>query len=86
MPKRELIGVVKSASMSKTRRVEIARRVKHPMYGKYVQSRTVCYVHDEHDEAQVGDTVAIIESKPLSKLKRWRLTKVVRKAAVVSRD
>lgn len=83
MPKRVAVGVVTGDKMAKTRRVEIARKVKHPKYGKYVRSRTVCYVHDENNESNVGDTVEIIESRPLSKLKRWQLTKVVEKSKAV---
>lgn len=83
MPKRVVVGVVTSDKMNKTRRVEIPRLVKHPKYGKYVRRKTVCYVHDEKDESGAGDTVEIIESRPLSKLKRWELVKVVRKSTAV---
>ena len=83
MPKREVIGVVKSDKMKKTRRVEVSRLVKYPKYGKYVKRRTVCYVHDENNESAIGDTVQIIESRPMSKLKRWQLVKVVTKGNVI---
>ena len=83
MPKREVIGVVKSDKMRKTRRVEVSRLVKYPKYGKYVKRRTVCYVHDENDESAVGDTVQIIESRPKSRLKRWQLVKVVTKGNII---
>ena len=83
MPKRVVTGVVTSDKMAKTRRVEIARLVKHPKYKKYVKQRTICYAHDEQDESGVGDTVELIESRPLSKLKRWQLVKVVRKSTAV---
>ncbi len=83
MPKRVVQGIVTSDKMSKTRRVEIARLTKHPVYGKYVRSRTVCYAHDEENESSMGDKVEIIESPPLSKLKRWRLVKVVEKSTDV---
>jgi small subunit ribosomal protein S17 len=83
MPKKVATGVVASASNSKTRRVEIQRRVKHPMYGKYIRQRTVCYVHDENDESGVGDTVEIVESRPRSKTKRWELVRVVEKSRLV---
>jgi small subunit ribosomal protein S17 len=59
------------------RRVEIIRLVQHPRYKKYVKHRTICYVHDENDESRVGDQVEIMESRPLSRLKRWRLVRVV---------
>jgi small subunit ribosomal protein S17 len=70
-------GVVTSAKMNKTRRVEIARLVKHERYGKYIKRRTVCHVHDEGNESNLGDTVEIMESRPLSKTKHWRLVRVV---------
>ncbi len=80
MPKMKLVGVVKTDKTSKTRRVEIPRIKKYPKYGKYVRSRTVCYVHDENNETSVGDVVEIIESRPTSKLKRWALVQIVKKA------
>jgi len=80
MPKMKVVGVVKTDKMKKTRRVEIPRLMKYPKYGKYVQARTVCYVHDENEESSVGDTVEIEECRPLSKLKRWTLVSVVKKA------
>ena len=83
MPKREVIGVVKSDKMKKTRRVEVSRLVKYPKYGKYVKRRTVCYVHDENNESAVGDTVQIIESRPKSRLKRWDLVKIVAKGNII---
>jgi len=78
--RRTLVGVVTRDKMLKTRRVEIQRLVKHPRYGKYIKRRTVCYAHDEANESHKGDTVEIMESRPLSKLKHWRLVRVVRKA------
>jgi small subunit ribosomal protein S17 len=63
--------------------VEIPRLVKHPKYGKYIRRRTVCYVHDEQNQSAAGDEVEIIESRPMSKLKRWDLVKVVRKSTAV---
>lgn len=83
MPKRVVVGVVKGDKMKKTRRVEVSRLVKYPKYGKYVKRRTVCYVHDENNESTLGDTVEIIESRPMSKLKRWQLVKVVSKGNVI---
>lgn len=83
MPKRVLTGTVTSDKMLKTRRVELDRMVRHPRYGKFVRSRTVCYAHDENNESNVGDLVEIIESQPLSKLKRWRLVRVVEKSTAV---
>src|SRR6266699_2229553 len=73
------VGVVTSDKMDKTRRVEIPRLVKHARYGKYIRRRTVCHVHDEQNESHTGDTVEIMESRPLSKNKNWRLVRVVTK-------
>lgn len=78
--RRSVVGVVTRDKMNKTRRVEIQRLVKHPRYGKYIRQRTVCYVHDENNESAQGDTVEIMETRPLSKLKNWRLVRVVIKA------
>src|SRR5437899_12279095 len=77
--RRVVIGVVTSDKMNKTRRVEIPRLVKHSRYGKYIRRRTICHVHDEQNESHEGDTVEIMESRPLSKTKHWRLMRVVRK-------
>ena len=74
------VGVVTSDKMNKTRRVEIPRLVKHPRYGKYIRRRTVCHVHDEQNESHVGDLVEIMETRPLSKTKCWRLVRIVTKA------
>ncbi len=73
-------GVVISDKMNKTRRVEIARLVKHPRYGKYIRRRTVCYVHDEANASRRGDTIEIMETRPLSKTKCWRMVRIVVKA------
>lgn len=79
MPKRTAIGVVTSDKMHKTRRVEIPRLVQHATYGKIIRRRTICYVHDENNQSSLGDTVEIIESRPLSKSKRWELKRIVEK-------
>ena len=78
--RRVVTGVVTSDKMNKTRRVEVPRLVKHPRYGKYVRRRTVCHAHDEANESRIGDTVEIVETRPLSKLKHWRLVRIVVKA------
>ena len=78
--RRVAVGVVTSDKMNKTRRVEIQRLVKHARYGKYIKRRTVCYVHDEQNESRNGDIVEIMEARPLSKMKNWRLVRVVTKA------
>ncbi|MCG6154958.1 30S ribosomal protein S17 [Rubinisphaera margarita] len=75
--KKTLIGIVASDKMNKTRRVEVERLFAHPRYGKIVRRRTVCHVHDENNESKEGDRVEIIESRPLSRLKRWELVRVV---------
>src|SRR5437763_2247381 len=78
--RRTAVGVVTSDKMNKTRRVEIPRLVKHPRYGKYIKRRTICYVHDEKNDSHKGDMVEIMETRPLSKLKNWRLLRVVTRA------
>ena len=75
--KKTLIGTVAVDKPGKTLRVEIARRMKHPKYGKIIRGRTVCHVHDEDGKAKKGDTVEIVECPPKSKLKRWELVRVV---------
>ena len=83
MPKRVAVGVVTGDRMDRTRRVEIPRLVQHPKYGKYIRRRTVCYVHDENNESERGDTVEISECRPRSKTKRWELVRVVSKSRLV---
>ena len=74
------IGVVTSNRMEKTVTVAVERKVKHPIYGKFVKKTTKFHAHDEKNECTVGDTVRIMETRPLSKTKRWRLVEVVEKA------
>ncbi len=83
MPARIAVGFVTSDQTAKTRRVEINRTVRHPKYKKFVKRRTVCHVHDENNESAVGDRVEIRESRPLSKLKRWTLVRVIEKSKEV---
>jgi small subunit ribosomal protein S17 len=83
--KKELIGEVISDKMDKTIVVEVARRVRHPLYKKVITKYKKFYVHDEKDEAGLGDKVRIVESRPLSKLKRWRLTEVLVKARQIEK-
>jgi small subunit ribosomal protein S17 len=73
-------GVVTSTKMAKTITVAVERKVKHPIYGKFVKKTTKFHAHDEKDECTVGDVVKIMETRPLSKTKRWRLVEVVEKA------
>src|SRR3954451_4395779 len=78
--RRVMLGIVTRDKMSKTRRVEVERLVRHAKYGKFVKRRTICYMHDEKNESHLGDTVEIVESRPLSKTKRWDLVSVVKRA------
>jgi small subunit ribosomal protein S17 len=78
--RRVMQGIVTRDKMAKTRRIEVERLVRHAKYGKFVKRRTVCYAHDEKNESHLGDTVEIVESRPLSKLKRWELVRIVKKA------
>ena len=80
-----LVGEVVSDKMDKTIIVEVARRVRHPRYQKVMTKYKKFYAHDEKQEAGVGDQVRISESRPLSKLKRWRLEAIVRKAIPTER-
>jgi small subunit ribosomal protein S17 len=81
--KNEKVGQVVSTKMEKTIVVEVSRRVPHPLYKRIVNKRKKFYAHDEESTAKLGDVVRIIECRPLSKLKRWRLDEVVRRAAQV---
>lgn len=78
--RRIVTGIVTRDKNLKTRRVEIQTLVKHPKYGKYIKQRTVLYVHDEKNESALGDTIEAMESRPLSRTKPWRLTRVVKLA------
>ena len=79
----EKIGQVVSTKMAKTIVVEVSRRVPHPLYRRVITKRKKFYAHDEKGEAQRGDRVRIVESRPLSRLKRWRLVEVIWRAAQV---
>ena len=72
-------GVVVSDANDKTCVVEIKERKPHPIYGKMMTTTKKFHAHDEHNEAHIGDTVSIMETRPLSKMKRWRLVKIVEK-------
>ena len=82
--KNEKLGEVVSTKMAKTIVVAVSRRVPHPLYKRIVTKRKKFYAHDEDGVAKTGDIVRIIECRPLSKLKRWRLGEIVRKAALVA--
>ena len=73
-------GVVSSNKMDKTITVAVERKVKHPIYGKFVKKTTRFHAHDEKNECTIGDVVKIMETRPLSKIKRWRLVEIVEKA------
>jgi len=74
------IGVVSGNKMNKTITVNVERKVKHPIYGKFVKKTTRFHAHDEKNECALGDVVRIMETRPLSKIKRWRLVEIVEKA------
>src|SRR5690348_10287053 len=80
-PRKTEVGIVTSDKMDKTRRVEVETLYPHPKYGKLLKRRTVCHAHDEGNATHVGDIVEIMETRPLSKLKRWRIVRVVRQGA-----
>ena len=82
--KNEKVGQVVSTKMQKTIVVEVGRRVPHPLYKRIISKRKKFYAHDEQGTAKTGDVVRIVETRPLSKLKRWRLAEVIRRAAQVA--
>ena len=78
--RKERIGLVVSDKMNKSILVAIQRQIKHPIYGKFIKKTTKLMAHDENDDANEGDTVRIVETRPLSKNKRWRLVEIVERA------
>ena len=82
--RKEREGVVVSNKMAKTIVVTVSRRVRHPVLGKEMTQSRKFYAHDEKNEARIGDHVRIVETRPLSRLKRWRLVEVTRKAGEAS--
>ena len=74
------IGIVSSSGREKTITVKVERKIQHAMYGKFMKKTSKFHAHDEVNTAGVGDTVLIMETRPLSKLKRWRLVEVIEKA------
>jgi len=78
--RKERIGVVVSNKMNKSIIVEIERREKHPIYGKFIKKTTRFMAHDEKEECNIGDTVRIMETRPLSKRKCWRLVEIIERA------
>lgn len=75
--KRRVVGTVVSAKAEKTIRVEVMGRARHQKYHKYITTRLVCHAHDERCEAKAGDSVVLIESRPMSRLKRWVVAEVI---------
>ncbi len=80
--RRTIQGIVTSTKMQKTIRVEWERKVRDPRFGKFVNRRTPLHAHDEEGKAHVGDLVEIMETRPLSKLKRWNLIRVIREGKI----
>lgn len=78
--RKERIGVVTSDKMDKSITVAVHRKVKHPIYGKFVKKTTKFIAHDEKGECGIGDTVRIMETRPMSKRKNWRLVEIIEKA------
>lgn len=78
--KKTRIGVVSSNANDKTISVLVERRLRHPIYGKFVKKSTKFMAHDEKNDCNVGDTVKIIESRPLSRKKRWNLVEIIERA------
>jgi len=78
--RKERVGIVTSDKMDKTITVTVERREKHPIYGKFVKKTSKFAAHDEKNDCGIGDTVKIMETRPLSKNKRWRLVEIIEKA------
>jgi len=78
--RRERIGVVVSNSMEKSITISVKQKIKHPIYGKFVNKTSKFMAHDEENSCNVGDTVKISETRPLSKNKRWRLVEIIERA------
>ncbi len=78
--RKERVGVVTSNKMQKSIVVSVERKVKHPKYGKFVKKTTKFVAHDENNDCNIGDTVKIMETRPLSKSKNWRLVEIIERA------
>ncbi|HOM74171.1 MAG TPA: 30S ribosomal protein S17 [Fervidobacterium sp.] len=85
MPKKRLVGEVVSDKMDKTVTVKVERLFKHPEFGKYIKKSKKFYAHDENNECKIGDVVEIEESKPISRLKRWVVVRIVEKSKLGER-
>ena len=84
--RRSLVGVVTSLSGEKSIKVTYFYKVPHPLYGKEIRRKTVIHVHDENKECALGDKVEVMETRPISKLKRFRVIRIVEKAPVVNAE
>lgn len=78
--RKERVGQVVSSKMQKSITVAVDRKVKHPIYGKFVRKTTKLTAHDENNDCNVGDTVKVMETRPMSKNKRWRLVEIIERA------
>ncbi|XOV91846.1 MAG: 30S ribosomal protein S17 [Bacteroidota bacterium] len=78
--RKERVGQVVSNKMQKSITISVSRKVKHPIYGKFIRKTTKFTAHDENNECGIGDTVRIMETRPLSKNKRWRLVEIIERA------
>ena len=78
--RKQRIGIVTSDKMDKSITISVERKLQHPIYGKYVKKTNKFMAHDENNEANIGDKVRIMETRPLSKNKRWRLVEIVERA------
>lgn len=78
--RKQKVGVVTSSKMDKTITISVERKLRHPIYGKFVKKSKKFMAHDENNDCGIGDTVRIMETRPLSKLKRWRLVEIIEKA------
>lgn len=81
--RKQLVGTVVSNRMNKTIIVQVTRKKSHPLYGRVIAKNKKFYAHDEKNEAHIGDFVRLEETRPMSKLKRWRLTEILKKTALV---
>lgn len=84
--RRSLVGVVTSKSGDKSIKLTYFYKVPHPLYGKEIRRKTVIHVHDENNECALGDKVEVMETRPISKLKRFRVVRIIEKAPVVSAE
>lgn len=78
--RKERVGIVTSNKMEKSITVSVERRQKHPMYGKFIKLTRKFHAHDEKNECNIGDTVRIMETRPMSKTKNWRLVEIIERA------